>query len=730
MKKQHCFALMLAFFLLPAITCALIPLRDAYSQGEPLTVTQQPVRFGSKKQSQPHNTHLATTKVLPVAPIGVEASDGEFTDKIRVTWGSISLNYQVFIPLIFSTGGSPGLDHDVIYFKVYRNKTESIENATQLIGNHPASPFDDFSAESGVTYYYWVMACNTAGCSDFSSPESGWRAVALTTPLPPTDLSASNGDYTDKVHLSWSTAYSASSYQVYRNTIDNHTGQDVLVEDHPSSSYTDMDAVPGVTYYYWIKACNLAGCSDYSNSDLGWRAEITPLPPSLLSASDGTYSDKVYLYWTAAEGAKHYQIYRNTSEIHSGEVVLKEDHTTCIFEDLTAKPAVIYFYWVKACNSVGCSPYSSVDSGWWAENSPNEPSGLAASDGDYTNKVHLSWIPSDYVRYYQIFRNTHNGHDGESVLELSHPTSAYDDLNAVSGVVYHYWVKACNSAGCSTYSTVDSGWRAEITPNTPTGISASDGAYPDKILLSWTAPESASFFQVYRNTANSHTGEIVLTESHPASPYEDNSVIPETTYFYWVKACNSAGCSTYSSPDTGWRSLVNIANGDFEGGNDGSWTVYSKKSRNLILHTDFTSIASHSGYYMAWLGGEDGETARLTQSVGIPPTYPYLHYWYNIDSADTCDYDYAWVRINGTTITNYDLCSPKNTNGWVSEVLDLSAYAGETITLQFEVTTDAALVSNFFLDDVLLLSSSNTPLNFKYQEFLQDMGLDLFKDIY
>jgi hypothetical protein len=35
--------------------------------------------------------------------------------------------------------------------------------------------YDDFSTEENITYYYWVKACNSAGCSDFSDFNDGWR---------------------------------------------------------------------------------------------------------------------------------------------------------------------------------------------------------------------------------------------------------------------------------------------------------------------------------------------------------------------------------------------------------------------------------------------------------------------------------------------------------------------------------------------------------------------------
>ncbi len=48
----------------------------------------------------------------------------------------------------------------------------------------------------------------------------------------------------------------------------------------------------------------------------------------------------------------------------------------------------------------------------------------------------------------------------------------------------------------------------------------------------------------------------------------------------------------------------------------------------------------------------------------------------------------------------YDLCSGNATGGWVQQNLDLSAYAGQILELEFRVVTDVSNNSNLFIDDV------------------------------
>jgi bacillopeptidase F (M6 metalloprotease family) len=138
------------------------------------------------------------------------------------------------------------------------------------------------------------------------------------------------------------------------------------------------------------------------------------------------------------------------------------------------------------------------------------------------------------------------------------------------------------------------------------------------------------------------------------------------------------------------------------------WTEYSYQGWAIILHLDNTYISTQ-GFWLAWLGGDYDDTARLSQTVTISASQPYLHFAYWIASEDYCAYDYAHVKIDSTTIHTFDLCETENTAGWNNYWINLSTYAGSTVTLMFEVTTDSSYNSNFFLDNVSLSSDTTNP---------------------
>jgi len=69
-----------------------------------------------------------------------------------------------------------------------------------------------------------------------------------------------------------------------------------------------------------------------------------------------------------------------------------------------------------------------------------------------------------------------------------------------------------------------------------------------------------------------------------------------------------------------------LFNDGFESGRAGSWDEYSSNGWPLILNTSALPTSPHGGNWAAWLGGDDNETALLSQQVTIPSNGTTLHY--------------------------------------------------------------------------------------------------------
>ncbi|RME58733.1 hypothetical protein D6779_05860 [Candidatus Parcubacteria bacterium] len=84
----------------------------------------------------------------------------------------------------------------------------------------------------------------------------------------------------------------------------------------------------------------------------------------------------------------------------------------------------------------------------------------------------------------------------------------------------------------------------------PGGVSASDGAYTNRVKVSWEAVSGAQYYRVYRSESKS--GAKTLVGQTKYLYRNDYTAVAGQTYWYWVTACTDAGCSKYSAVDIGW----------------------------------------------------------------------------------------------------------------------------------------------------------------------------------
>ncbi|BBA95899.1 putative hydrolase [Actinacidiphila reveromycinica] len=175
----------------------------------------------------------------------------------------------------------------------------------------------------------------------------------------------------------------------------------------------------------------------------------------------------------------------------------------------------------------------------------------------------------------------------------------------------------------------------------------------------------------------------------------------------------SSGTSTGTSTGTtsgsttggsgGCTSAQLITNPGFESGNTG-WTASTK------VITNATAEAARTGSYKAWLDGYGTATTNtLAQSVAIPSGCSASYsYWLHIDTAETGStaYDTLTAQVlnsSGTVLST--LATYSNTNaasGYTQHTFNLSAYAGQTVTLKFTGVEGSKLQTSFVVDDTAL----------------------------
>jgi hypothetical protein len=388
------------------------------------------------------------------APIDVSATDGIYIDKVNITWEDVSA---------INTG-----------YSIRRDAAE--------IGTVGANTlwFDDTSAVPEVVYSYDVVATATGGYESAAATDtSGWRGVIL----PPTNVSASDGQYFDRVRITWQNqAPDTMVYAVYRE--DSLLG----VTAANATSYVDSTVVYGVTYTYCVAAKEPETVTGIPAAGVGSNGPITTesvrmcdeggtglAAPGAVSASDSTYDDRIRVTWKdLSDFEDGYEVVR--SAFGDTVVVYTTRADITLYDDFTAEPDVAYIYHVRAVSNMGGVSADSSDAGYRSK--VLAPYEVVATDGTYEDHVDITWkSTSTTAALFNIYRGA------TFIKSLSKGDRLHRDYGGTAGEKYQYTVRAYTALGDSAVGAEDEGSR-EL--KTPSSLVASDETYEDKIVISWT----------------------------------------------------------------------------------------------------------------------------------------------------------------------------------------------------------------------------------------------------
>jgi PKD repeat protein len=571
-----------------------------------------------------------------LAPYSVQASDGLYTNFVRVTW--------------LSTSNYPPAG-----FQLWRASSNSLGMASVVVDYIPATntQIDDVTVAPSIPYYYWMKAytfvATTRVFSSFSSSDVGYALPASAPAL--TCLNFNNGELASGVvTLRWSTVNMSSSDYVRVEYSLNQGG-----------SYVTLTASRQATIGFWV--WNTLGVSD--SSQVLWRvtalsysnvsdvcdqafALSNPLvPPSWTYASEGVYSDRIAVSWGSNPLAQGYYIYRNSSMNSSSATLVCQTNTTS-FTDMSVASDSSYWYWVKAWRYVGSnlevSVFSSAAYGYTVTPYvPPTPQMVSASDGLYTNRIRLTWQYQTNDMGAQVFRSTNPSNPSPTLIGTvawSWP-GEYWDTSVVAGVTYYYWVKAydfdyvSSSMIYSAYSSSDSGYALAPTTNLApslTCLNFNNGELASGVVtLRWSAVNmSSSDFVRVEYSLNQGVSYVTLSASRSATSGTwvwDTLGVSDSSQVLWrVTALSYSNVSdvcdrtfTISNPHVTPPSPISASAGTYTDRIVVTWGssalaqgyyVYRNSSLNptsavLVCQTNGTSFTDASmapgSYYWYWV---------------------------------------------------------------------------------------------------------------------------------
>lgn len=186
------------------------------------------------------------------------------------------------------------------------------------------------------------------------------------------------------------------------------------------------------------------------------------------------------------------------------------------------------------------------------------------------------------------------------------------------------------------------------------------------------------------------TATPVASETPTPTPtFTATPVLPTAT-----QTNTSWASATPTATESACRQL--LGNGGFETGSFAPWEVSGPAWIGPGRESEFA----------AWLAGTDGAVVELAQVASISSRFGSvpLTFWWLAESDYEQPRDRLRLLVRRTggedLLGEWNAAAPLGQ--WRLESLDLSAYLGQSITLVFQVFTDARAPSTFKLDDVSL----------------------------
>jgi len=162
---------------------------------------------------------------------------------------------------------------------------------------------------------------------------------------------------------------------------------------------------------------------------------------------------------------------------------------------------------------------------------PIRPSAFMASYDDYCDQIVLSWAPVVRASSYDLYK------DG-TLLAADLLDTSFIDFDGLP-MDTEYWVVSKNINGVSEDSASAIGRKAAV-PTTPSNFVATDGAYENKVELSWDAADYAKYYEVWRGTE-------ILSDSVVGTIYSDFVDAPQVSTEYSVIAHSLCGQSAVAT---------------------------------------------------------------------------------------------------------------------------------------------------------------------------------------
>jgi poly(3-hydroxybutyrate) depolymerase/chitodextrinase len=197
------------------------------------------------------------------------------------------------------------------------------------------------------------------------------------------------------------------------------------------------------------------------------------------------------------------------------------------------------------------------------------PTGLTAgSPTDHT--VSLSWDSVSGAAGYDVYRATVAAGPFNRLTKSPQAGTSYDDSGLIAGTQYYYEVRAADTSGrdgapSAVLSVTTTGHPPAVPTPAGLAVTATTGS---TVTLQWDAATDVSGYNLFRGTSAGNETTRVNSSLISGTSYTDSGLAAQMTYYYTVKAQNSAGVEGPASAEVSTTTAASVC---FK---DNNWNHY------------------------------------------------------------------------------------------------------------------------------------------------------------
>ncbi len=360
---------------------------------------------------------------------------------------------------------------------------------------------------------------------------------------PPMEISVSQGTVNDAVVIYWAAVANGTHYRVWR--ADAEDGEKSMLCDwRQGLTFSDETAEPGVTNWYFLQAASSANgdlASTFSEGVSGYRPAIDTSRITVTFDSAGG---------TVSPASKVYRVGETYAQMpvptYSGKAFLgwftESQGGTRLDEPslVRAEATTLHAHWIDASTMRVENLFARQRYPW---------------NGYVDVTFDLFGVPADETASVSLTAQEESGGSPLALRTFVGPAPT----NLVNGAQHVVWNATPDVQGILYTNMI---LAATVTLDEkpllpPKNVTATNGTEPDAVVVTWSASENATSYEVWRATANNLASASRIA-TPTATSYSDASAVPATTYWYWVKAVNPKKTSEFSASASGSRKRIVI----------------------------------------------------------------------------------------------------------------------------------------------------------------------------